>query len=399
MSDNYETLRYAADNGMINITCLQREIEMKKRKDKIESYKYKIWQGKNGYWYSYIDEGRDKRLIKKKNRSDVEDAILTAIDEDEENPTFYEVYKASESRRLEKGKISEATYYRDSKIYKRHCERFGRMRIRNISPADICGFMEDQLAEHHLTAKAFSNLKSLMRQTFKYAKRQGLVSFSLSDMFDDLDVSEKEFKKPAREDEHEVYNEDEMDKLTGYLRANPDIVNMGIMLLCVTGMRVGELVTLKPEDCISDGVINIRRTESYYMKDGKHIYEVKDNPKTDAGIRSVVIPTGYEWILKKIRMLNPFGEYLFMRDGKRITASTVRDRLTVINDKLNITQKSPHKIRKTYGTILLDNGIDNRLIVELMGHTNIAVTENHYHINRRSLANKRKIISGLPEFM
>ena len=44
--------------------------------------------------------------------------------------------------------------------------------------------------------------------------------------------------------------------------------------------------------------------------------------------------------------------------------------------------KSPHKIRKTYGSILLDNHIDNKLIIEQMGRTDIRCTEEHYHRNR-----------------
>lgn len=398
MSNNSETLQYAIDSGIIDITCLQHEIEMKKRKDKIEAYKYKIWQGSNGYWYTYIDDSGGKKLVKKKCRDDLDDVIVKASETSADNPTVEAVFKSAEARRVELKKISEATAYRDRKIFKRHFGEFGKRRIRSITPADICTFMEEQLAEYDLTSKAFSNLKCLVRQIFKYARKNDYVSFGIANMFDDLDVSDREFHKSVKEDKQEVYDEDELDTLISYLTENPDIVNLGILLICVTGMRVGEMVSLKHEDIISDTAIAIRRTESYYMKDGKHIYEVKDAPKTDAGIRTVVIPTGYEWILKKIRLANPFGEYLFCRNGKRITASAVRDRLTVINKKLGIYQKSPHKLRKTYGTILLDNGLDNRLVVELMGHSNISVTENHYHINRRSLAKKQAIVSGLPEF-
>ena len=64
---------------------------------------------------------------------------------------------------------------------------------------------------------------------------------------------------------------------------------------------------------------------------------------------------------------------------------------------MGIVPKSPHKARKTYGTILLDNNIDQRLITELMGHTNISCTENHYHRNRKSMERKSDLVSGIPE--
>ena len=349
MSNEYDILQYAADNGMLDIVCLQQEIEMKKRKEKIENYKYKIWQGSNKFWYTYIDRCGKKTLVKKKDLTDIEDLIVASIN----SPTVKSIFEESEAYRLEMGKIAESTAFRDKKIFKRHFDEFGNQEITYVTGGEICEFLERQLAKHHLTAKAFSNLKTIVRQIFKYGKKKGYVTFSIEEVLSDLDVSDREFKKVVREDDHEVYNEDELDALMEYLKANIDIVNLGILLLCVTGMRVGELVSLKNSDIVSDSIINIRRSETYYKKDGKYIYEVKDWPKTDAGIRSVVIPEGFEWILKRIRMMNPFSEFLFMRNGKRITASTVRDRLTVINEKLGITQKSPHKIRKTYGTILL----------------------------------------------
>ncbi len=74
-------------------------------------------------------------------------------------------------------------------------------------------------------------------------------------------------------------------------------------------------------------------------------------------------------------------------------------RLKRVCKKLNIYHKSPHKIRKTYGTILLDNHIDNKLIMGQMGHTDIVCTENHYHRNRKSIDQKSQIISSIPDFM
>ena len=48
---------------------------------------------------------------------------------------------------------------------------------------------------------------------------------------------------------------------------------------------------------------------------------------------------------------------------------------------------------------LLDHSIDQKLVTQLMGHTNIACTENFYHKDRKSTEQKFNIISGIPEFM
>ena len=102
--------------------------------------------------------------------------------------------------------------------------------------------------------------------------------------------------------------------------------------------------------------------------------------------------------MKKIRMLNPFSDYIFVKNGERIHTHSIRMRLRRVCDKVGIYRKSPHKIRKTYGSILLDNNIDQRIVIGQMGHTNILCTENHYHRNRRSIETKSAILSSIPEF-
>lgn len=42
--------------------------------------------------------------------------------------------------------------------------------------------------------------------------------------------------------------------------------------------------------------------------------------------------------------------------------------------------------------------IDNKLIMEQMGHTDILCTEEHYHRNRKNIDKKSTIISEIPEF-
>ena len=85
-------------------------------------------------------------------------------------------------------------------------------------------------------------------------------------------------------------------------------------------------------------------------------------------------------------------------DGQRMTTNVVRTRLKQINKRLKIRQKSPHKLRKTYATILLDNNLDRNLITALMGHTDILVTEGHYHRDRKNEEQKSAIVNSLSEF-
>ena len=53
----------------------------------------------------------------------------------------------------------------------------------------------------------------------------------------------------------------------------------------------------------------------------KTVFEIKDTPKMGADERTIVITEHTRKIIKRIRMLNPFGEYLFMNNGKRINGN------------------------------------------------------------------------------
>ena len=165
------------------------------------------------------------------------------------------------------------------------------------------------------------------------------------------------------DDEKEIYFDDEREDVLFYIKENPDIYNLGIALMFATGIRIGELVTLKWED-FDDLTFKVRRTETRYKDSvtGEYHHEVKEYPKTPAGIRTVIIPEKYRWVIRKLRQINPFRDYIFSyANGKRMQTQAIRKRVYSLCDKLGINRKSPHKIRKTYGTILLDNHIDEKI--------------------------------------
>lgn len=283
-------------------------------------------------------------------------------------------------------------------VFDRHYKDFGNKKIKTVDADDFVDFLEEEVAREELTAKAFSLLKTVTRGLLKRAKKPKLISFNVEELLQELDTSEVSFKKVIKEDYEEVFSEEEMPIMTEYLKNNLDTKNIGILLMFATGIRVGELVTLK-HDVFHGNTFKIRRTETRFLgEDGKYVYAVKEFPKSDAGVRTVIIPNDYAWLCAKIKMLNPFGEYIFTnKNGERLTTNCIRRRQERNCAKLGIYRKSPHKIRKTYGSILLDHNVDNRMIMEQMGHTDISCTENHYHRNRRSLDAKSQILSNIPE--
>lgn len=399
MFSQTEILQFAIENGMLDESTIQEKMIMNERKKYLEKHPYKIWQGKDGKWYTYFpDKKKTRRQVKRSIKNDLENIIIDYWKDELDNPTIDEVFKEWNDRRLELKKISMATHNRNEQFYKRHYGQFGKKKIKSLCWEDFEEFLEEQIPKYNLSAKAFSGLKGITKGFLQRARKRKLIDFDVVTNLNEMEISDIEFKRTIKEDCEEVYNDEEFAKIVNYLESNLDLHNMGILLLFVTGMRVGELVTLKPSDFL-DNTIKIRRTETRIRKEKKSVYDVKDFPKTKAGARTVIIPNDYKWLAKKILHENPFSEYVFMRkNGSRITSNCIRRRLECINKKLGIIQKSPHKIRKTYGSILLDNKVDNKLITDVMGHTTIACTENHYHRNRKTFELKTEILSSIPEF-
>ncbi len=394
-----ELLKYALDNGIINVALLQDKINMQKREELLKKHTYDIWEGKDGYWRTYLpDKEKGRKLLKRKNRKDIEDMVVSYFKKESENPTVRETFEEWNDRRLRLGKIGNATHQRNRNFFNRHFKKMGERRIKSISEDEWGDFLEEQIPEYDLTAKAFSGLKGVTKGFLKRAKKCKLIDFNVEEMFSELDTSDTDFKKVIKEDYQEVFDEQETDTMIKYLESHLDLSNIAILLMFVTGMRIGEVVCLKHSD-FDGNTIKIRRTETRYRGENEKKYhvEVKDFPKTKAGARTVIIPKDYEWLCDRIRITNPFGEFVFARDEERVTAQSVRMRLRRLCDKLKIYHKSPHKIRKTYGTILLDNNIDERLILGQMGHASIGTTENHYHRNRRTIEKKSDILSSIPD--
>ena len=383
-------LQYAVDHDMLDVQYVQDQIEMLKREELLKKHPYKIWQGKDGKWRTYLpDEEKGRNMKKRNTETEIEDLVAEYWKEKLENLTVRELYDEWITDKLKRKEIVKETRDRYNRQFDESLQEFGKRRIKTIAEFDIEDTILNAIYEHDLTAKGYSNLRTLFYGIFKRAKKKKMVDFSITEVIADMDISKKSFRKVIKTDEELIFSEDETDEVINYImESDLDILNLGILLYFKSGARPGELVALKPED-VMGRVLHIRRTEIFYKgDDGKNVYEVRDFPKTAAGIREVILPSSAEWILKEIRKLNPFGEYLFERNGERIRTYTFTSRLKTICRKLGIVKKSLNKIRKTYGTILLDNGVEESLVIAQMGHTDIKTTKRYYYRNRKSLQQK-----------
>lgn len=399
MNNAEDLLKYAMEHGMIDLSYVQNEIQMEEKLNLLSQHPYKIWHGKDGNWYTYVPDEKSKRKLKRrKSKDEIENVIINFWKEKEENPTVSDLFFEWLNGKFDRKEIEPSTRDRYKRQFLDCFVSIADAKIKKISEYDIEKFCLNIIHEKQLTSKGFSNMRTIIFGIFKLAKKKGYIDFSISQTMNDMEISKKAFRKPENSDEEEVFLKNELSKISNYIQDNPDLINLGILLMFKTGLRIGELSALKKEDVSYDNIIHVKRTEVKYSQGHGMIYEVRDFPKTEAGIRDVIIPDKYRWILRKIRLANPFGEYLFERNGDRIRTYVFRNRLRTICRRLNIHSKSPHKARKTYATLLLNSGVPESLVKSQMGHTEIKTTKQYYYKDMETDAEKKQrlnLVEGL----
>lgn len=72
-----ELLKYAIENGMINAALVREKINMQRRKGLLEKHPFKIGEGIDGLWNTYLpDEDKGRIRKRKRTREELEDTII-----------------------------------------------------------------------------------------------------------------------------------------------------------------------------------------------------------------------------------------------------------------------------------------------------------------------------------
>ena len=344
------------------------------------------------------DDTKKRVQKKRKTKEEIENLIVSFYKEKQDNPSIEDIFYRWMNERMEYFEIENSTYTRYVIDFKRCFSEFGKRKIKYVNELDIEKFLKETIREKQMSKKAFYNIRTLMYGIFKYAKKHGFVNYSIYGVIKEIQFTKKEFNHNSRSNEEQVFSSGEEKKIVSYLEENLDGVNLGLLLLFKTGLRIGELCTLKHSD-IHECKILVRRTETFFKDTttGEYIYEVRDSAKTEAGIRDVIVKKECTWILDAIQKLSPSTEYVFTRDGKRMSSYVFRNRLYNICDRLDIDRKSPHNIRKTYGTKMYDSDIPKSIMCKQMGHTDVSYLEKYYCFNRHESEEINTIINDASE--
>lgn len=149
-------------------------------------------------------------------------------------------------------------------------------------------------------------------------------------------------------------------------------------LLYASGLRVSELVGLDLQDLLA-----AERTLRVLGK-GRKERLVPYHPKA-AGILDAYLGFRSQFLVE--RSLPPTSALFLNQRGGRLTTTSVRTMLRGALEGAAIRSRvSPHALRHSFATHLLNRGMDLRAIQELLGHASLSTTQRYTHLGLEELA-------------
>jgi integrase/recombinase XerD len=229
----------------------------------------------------------------------------------------------------------------------------------------------DQFTEDDAKAYLSSLIDSKSKSTVMLAAASLKFYFQevLKKPITTIRVPKKDKKLP------EVLTREEVKRLIDSAETNKSRIM--ISLLYSSGLRVSELVKLKPQDLRVEENIG-------WARSGK-------GSKDRMFILSQKISEEIQDYLKK----REGNEYVFSKD-KPLSTRNIQKIVMKLRDKAQIQKKvTPHTLRHSFATHLLEAGTDIRKIQVLLGHASLNTTQLYAHVSTEELKKIRNPLDNL----
>lgn len=238
--------------------------------------------------------------------------------------------------------------------------------------SNIIRYYVSFLSDKGYKSRSIARKMSSLRSFYRFLMMEGIVA---TNVFSEISSPKLEKSLPKF-----LYFE-ELDQLFESINTNTPLGkrNMAILeLLYGTGMRVSELCGLKVQDFDFYNnqliVLGKGRKERYLP-----MYEHMKNALQDylQSARIVLLAKGN----------NSENPYAFLNyRGTELTQRGIRIILNQITDQAALQIKiSPHMLRHSFATHLIDHGADLRSVQELLGHENLSTTQIYTHVSKDTL--------------
>ena len=253
-------------------------------------------------------------------------------------------------------------YENDLLEFSEFCEKRLSKDVLNVGVSDVREWVVEMSdGSDAVGVRTVKRRISALRSFYKYLRREGLVSKNPAAVLV-LPKASKPLPKFFREEEMGRLLDDVMTGDEFQDRRDKLIID----LFYQTGVRVSELVEIKDSDIdMGRGMLRVfgkRRKERLIPIGGKLLKEIeayKAKRNTEVGKTS-------ELFVRKN------GEKMYRRG----VYDVVHRSLTKVS---SLKKRSPHVLRHTFASTMLNNGADIYAVKALLGHSSLAATEVYTH--------------------
>ncbi|MGX8791222.1 site-specific tyrosine recombinase XerD [Oceanobacillus oncorhynchi] len=272
--------------------------------------------------------------------------------------------------RVEKG-LSDNTitsYQRDLTAYEKQLTQIGYNVWNEITRNDIMRFLYELKDSGKSTATISRHISSI-RSFHQFLIRERIAD---TDPSLHIETPKKDRKLP------DTLSQEEVDRLLSINTATPlSLRNKAMLeLLYATGLRVSEMIGLKLED--------LHLTMGFVQCMGKGSKE-RIVPLGDTARKTLedYIQTARKELVKK----NKQESALFLNQhGRPLSRQGFWKILKGLAIKADIHKTiTPHTLRHSFATHLLENGADLRIVQEMLGHADISTTQIYTHVTKARL--------------
>ena len=241
-----------------------------------------------------------------------------------------------------------------------------QIQIEQIDRLTIRSFMS-RLYEKSNSGASMGRKLSSLSSFFKFLCREGHLK---TNIIKTIPVPKKTNKLPSYLSVDEVFRLLDLPKANSFAGTRDKAI---FELFYDTGIRISELVNLSLED------LKIEQRTVKVLGKGKKERLLPLGKKTIEIIKSY-LKFRTDYIKKKNLAAHPLGVFLNQR-GQTISTRGVRKVLSHYI-KANNFQKniSPHSLRHTFATHMLEAGADLRVIQEMLGHASLSTTQKYTHL-------------------
>lgn len=236
--------------------------------------------------------------------------------------------------------------------------------------------------------KTFSQIKKLnklLKQFFFYAEKEGYI---IKNPCSNISIPNQNENKKQKSETLEYFNTSEIKLLKKAFKGNKFYPL--ILTALGTGLRQGEMLALKWENVdLENNLIHVKESiKKVYVFDAdgnKELQTITQTPKSLTSIRTVDLP---QKIAKLFLNIPRKSEYVFSdENGLPYSAKTLFGNWKKVLHENNIPYKKFHSLRHTYATMLLSNGVDLKTVQDLMGHSDITITQIYLHVLPKNKTN------------